>query len=154
MGGTNESILKSDKKEDKKESVLSPDLTPTPVEKAEVVVRPVVSSETLDLEVFKESNSVFVQTQVIRQHMSNGQIHLHAEDVDKKPLKAAIPVAEWFVIMRNLQTLNAFTFIDKENKCVAYLRPYIHNDLFEISVELKPIELGPRFISMNTVTKR
>jgi hypothetical protein len=139
MGGTNESILKSDKKE----SVLSPDLTPS---KTEDVVQ--IESKLQAEEIIP------VQTQVIRQHMSNGQIHLHVDNALPKPLKVAIPVAEWFLIIRSLQSLNPYTFIDKENKCVAYLKPYIYNDLFEVSIELKSVEIGPRFVSMNTVAKR
>lgn len=135
MGGTNESVLKSDKKSTD-EKVVG-DLL-----KADVAS--VAKEATIPL-----FSGLPTQTQSIRQHMSNGQIHLH---VDAEKLKVAIPVAEWFLVMRNLRSLNPFTFIDSENNCVAYLRPYIYGGSFEIAIEIAPIAIGPRFNSMNAVT--
>lgn len=147
MGGTNESVLACNesewpkkKKDSNPGSVLEPDFVQPPVN--------VVPPPPLNL----QGAGVPIQTQAIRQHMNNGQVHLHVDA--PQPLKVAVPVAEWFVIMRHLRSLNPFTFIDAENKCVAYLRPYVHGGLFEVAIELSPIEIGTRFNDMNAVTGR
>jgi len=151
MGGLNESVLESDKGKKKKDAgaaspsmggspgtILAPDYVQPPTN--------VVPPPPLNL----QGTGVPMQTQAIRQHMNNGQVHLHVDA--PQSLKAAVPVAEWFVIMRHLRSLNPFTFVDAENKCVAYLRPYVHGGLFEVAIELAPIEIGPRFNDMNAVT--
>lgn len=60
-------------------------------------------------------------------------------------LQVSIPVAEWFVIQRKLRSLEPVTWIDPESKCVAYLRPYILSNTFDVAVELAPINIGTRF---------
>jgi len=147
MGGVNESVLESDKTKKKEAGAASPSLGGTVL--APDYVQPptnVVPPPPLNL----QGTGVPMQTQAIRQHMNNGQVHLHVDA--PQPLKAAVPVAEWYVIMRHLRSLNPFTFVDAENKCVAYLRPYVHGGLFEVAIELAPIEIGPRFNDMNAVT--
>lgn len=150
MGGTNETILQSDVKAAKATSPRMSDgggtvLAPDYVESGNNIV----PMPPLNLQ---GAIGIPMQTQAIRQHMSNGQVHLHVDQ--PQALKVAVPVAEWFVIMRHLRSLNPFTFVDAQNKCVAYLRPYVHGGLFEVAVELAPIEIGPRFNDMNAVTAR
>ena len=141
MGGTNESILQSDKGENKK-GETGTILYPDPIE----IPTPIIP------EVRFPVNVVPMQTQAIRQHMHNGQVHLHVDA--PRPLKAAVPVAEWYVILRHLRSLNQFTFVDAENKCILYLKPYVQGGVFEVAIELAPIEIGVRFRDMNLVTSR
>lgn len=153
MGGTNESVLKKDAGAGSSGSILAPDyvlpaIPPTNVPQPEDCSY--VPPPPINLQWAKHLTGVPIQTQTIRQHMNNGQVHLHVDA--PQPLKAAVPVAEWFVIMRHLRSLSSFTFVDAENKCVAYLRPYVHGGLFEVAIELAPIEIGPRFNEMNAVT--
>jgi len=166
MGGINESVLESDDKGGKKKkdagaaspsmdgTILAPDHVQPPTNVVPPLLRrkpPSWPRRKPPLNLHDEQETgVPMQTQAIRQHMNNGQVHLHVDL--PQPLKAAVPVAEWFVIMRHLRSLNPFTFVDAENKCVAYLRPYVHGGLFEVVIELAPIEIGPRFNDMNAVT--
>lgn len=139
MGGENESLLNKDPKAApvaSQESVLLPDAPPTP----SVMISP-----------NSFQGAAPQQTQTIRQHMSGGQIHLHC---DEQKLKAAVPVAEWYVIMRQLRSLSPFTWVDSDNKCVAFFRPYISQGLFEIAIELAPVNIGHRFNDMVGVTGR
>jgi hypothetical protein len=147
MGGANESVLPSDKVAGAAPpgagpnpgNVLAPDFVQAPL--ANVPPPPPLNLQ---------GAGVPIQTQAIRQHMSGGQIHLHVDG--PQPLKVAVPVAEWYVIMRHLRSLSPFTFVDSENKCVLFLRPYIHAGLFEVAIELSPIQVGARFGDMNAVT--
>lgn len=149
MGGINESILPSDKKP--AGNILAPD-TPVP----ETIVLDLAESGASSnmanfVNAMNRGTRLPRQNQSIRQHMSNGQVHLHVDD-NNLAIKVAVPVAEWYVIMRQLRSLNTFTFVDTENKSVAYFRPYIYGDLFEVAIELAPIQIGPRFNDMNVVT--
>lgn len=154
MGGVNESVLEKDDKKGKKSkdeagaagpgqggapgNMLAPDvLHSTP---ANTVPPPQASFM-----------GVPMQTQAIRQHMSNGQVHLH---VDAQNLKTAVPVAEWYVIMRHLKSLTPFTFVDPDNKSVAYFRPYVSGGTFEVAIELAAINVGPRITEMTAVTAK
>jgi hypothetical protein len=83
--------------------------------------------------------------------MNNGQVHLH---VDAQKLKTAVPVAEWYVIMRHLKSLTPFTFVDPDNKTVAYFRPYVSGGTFEVAIELAAINIGPRITEMTAVTAK
>lgn len=138
MGGENESLLKKDPTAAPatapQPTVLLPDVPPTP-------------SVMLSQNSFQAQAPL--QTQAIRQHMNAGQIHLHC---DEQQLKAAVPVAEWYVIMRNLRSLSPFTWVDSDNKCVAYFRPFISQGMFEVSIELAPVSIGNRFNDMVGVT--
>lgn len=153
MGGANESVLNTDPATTQG-SVLPADPTPettvepTPQVVSDSLIPPEFPFPTVNFDL----PTYPVQTQAIRQHLNSGQIHLHVDG--DNPLKVAIPVAEWFVIMRNLRSLTPFTFIDSQNKCVAYLKPYIHNAIFEVAIELAPIEIGERFTAMTTVAGR
>lgn len=149
MGGENESVLKSDKKKAEAASpsmggppgnILRPDVPPVPANTIEALQPSYRTQQGL---------AVPMQAQAIRQHMNAGQVHLHCDD---QQLKAAVPVAEWYIIMRQLKSLVPFTWIDAENKCVAYFRPYINMGLFEVAIELAPINIGARFTDMTAVT--
>lgn len=156
MGGANESVLESDKgnggKKSKKDeagaappgqggapgNMLAPD-----------VVQSAVPANTIPPP--QAGWGLPMQTQAIRQHMNNGQVHLH---VDAQKLKTAIPVAEWYVIMRHLKSLTPFTFVDPDNKTVAYFRPYVSGGTFEVAIELAAINIGPRITEMTAVTAK
>lgn len=142
MGGENESVLQADKATAASPSqggsppgsILQPDIVQQPVVEQ---IRPVYGPQPP------------LQTQTIRQHMNAGQVHLHC---DAQNIKVAIPVAEWYVIMRQLRSLAPFTWLDPDNQSVAYFKPYINGVLFEIAIELAPINIGNRFKEMNQVT--
>ena len=161
MGGLNESVLDPDDKGGKKRrkdeagaappgigapqgNILQPDYTP-PANTAPPP--PLQPQHHVDPNI-----GVPIQTQAIRQHMNAGQVHLHVDGPN--PLKAAIPVAEWYVIMRQMRALAPFTFVDTDNKTVAYLRPYIAGGVFEVAIELAPIQAGPRVTEMTAVTNK
>ena len=150
MGGKNESVLPSDPKPTG--SVLAPDPPVVPPVVPQWNSFTSMSDDPNINDMRRLSSNTPRQNQAIRQHMSGGQVHLHVDA--PQPIKVAVPVAEWYVIMRHLRSLNTFTFVDAENKSVAYLRPYISGGLFEIAIELAPIQIGPRFNDMNAVTKR
>lgn len=147
MGGLNESVLPADKKAGAASpsmggppgTILAPDYIP-----------PSVETVSLSAALNVQNSGIAIQTQAIRQHMNAGQIHLHLDGPN--PLKVAIPVAEWYVIMRHLRSLNPYTFVDTENKSVAYLRPFVSAGMFEVAIEVQPIHIGPRFAEMNVVT--
>lgn len=159
MGGLNESVLDPDegKKKRRKDgaadaaspsmgggTVLAPDYTPPANTAPPPPLQPQHHVEPAP------GFGVPIQTQAIRQHMNAGQVHLHVDGA--APLKTAVPVAEWYVIMRHLRSLAPFTFVDTENNTVAYFRPYIHGGLFEVAIELAPIHVGPRVTEMTAVT--
>lgn len=149
MGGENESMLKADKKASAASpsmggtppgNVLRPDAPPAPANTVEAI-QPTFRTQ--------QGLAVPMQTQAIRTHMNAGQVHLHC---DEQQLKAAVPVAEWYIIMRQLRSLAPFTWVDSENKCVAYFRPFINMGVFEVAIELAPVNIGARFNDMNAVT--
>lgn len=150
MGGENESVLKSDKKN---AGAASPSMGGTPGNVLRPDAPPAAPANTVEAmqPSYRTSQGLSVPTQfqAIRQHMNAGQVHLHC---DEQQLKAAIPVAEWYIIMRQLKSLIPFTWIDPENKCVAYFRPYINTGVFEVAIELVSINIGARFTDMNAVT--
>lgn len=146
MGGENESVLNADKVAGAASpsmgppgNVLKPD-TPPPANTVEAI-QPTFRTQ--------QGLSVPMQAQAIRTHMNAGQVHLHC---DEQQLKAAVPVAEWYIIMRQLRSLTPFTWVDSENNCVAYFRPYIDMGTFEVAIELAPVSIGARFADMNAVT--
>lgn len=63
-------------------------------------------------------------------------------------LRVVIPVAEWYLIQRKLRALEPSTWVDPESKAVAYFRPYIFRGKFEVTIELAPIEIGARFLTL------
>ena len=142
MGGQNELTLKKDDAT----KAASPSLDGSPGALLRPDVLPVVTAPP-------HANQPYynppIQTQAIRQHLSGGQVHLH---LDEQKIKVAIPVAEWDVIMRNLKSMNQFTFIDSENKAVAYFKPFISNGVFEVTVDVCAIQIGNRIQEMTSVT--
>jgi len=89
------------------------------------------------------------QTQTIRIHLHEDKIHLHANEN-----MVVMPIAEWYLVQRKLRSMEPFTFVDPQNKCVAYLKPSIIDRLFEVTVELVPIQIGTRFDSLNNASIR
>lgn len=145
MGGQNEAFLPADKPNSG--VILPPDKTNVNMNSG-IILPPDETVIKMQLPIVDDT---IKQTQTIRQHMSAGQIHLHCDD---QKLKVAIPVAEWYLVLRQLRSLNEFTWVDSENKCLAYIRPYINDNLFEVAIELIGINIGPRFEEMNKVTKK
>lgn len=70
--------------------------------------------------------------------------------LEELELKCEIPFPEWFMIMRDCKTLKHFTYIDAKNQCVAMFKPYISNSLFDVAIEIAPINIGKRFEQMNS----
>jgi hypothetical protein len=152
MGGENEGVLKEDKKASAApvqatHSILQPDPPPIPPP------APAAHAQTIP----QAPNSadpgegIPLQAQAIRNHLSQGQIHFHC---DAQNLKVAIPVAEWYVILRHLRSLHPFTWVDPQFKCVAYFRPYIYGGTFDVAVEMCPIHIGARFEQLEAVATR
>jgi hypothetical protein len=156
MGGVNESLLEKDDKGKNKKAkdeagTAGPGQGGPPGNMLKPDAPPAAPANTIPANLPTGPFGVPMQTQAIRQHMNNGQVHLH---VDAQQLKTAVPVAEWYVIMRHLKSLTPFTFIDTDNKSVAYFRPYISNGQFEVAIELAAINVGPRIQDMTNVTAR
>jgi len=81
----------------------------------------------------------------------SGFIILNCEE---QQLKADVPVAEWYIIMRQIKSLSPFVWIDAENKCMASFKPYINDNTFEVAIELSPINTGARFNDMSMIGKK
>lgn len=147
MGGENESVLKADKKDvvlkadddPKNGNILQPDT----IQSDPPIVKP-------DQKAYNTSGFP-QQYQSIRQHVSAGQVHFHD---DSNKLKASIPVADWYVILRQLKTMTKYTYVDTDFNCTATFRPFINNGTFEVAVELIPIVVGERFKQLNALAKR
>lgn len=172
MGGINESVLEADeKKKGKKKDgdvlqpdppaggvVLAPDL---PAASAAPVVKTEKPAGDLSKEVPfvrepqaappPQTEGIPRQYQSIRQHISAGQVHLHDDD---NKLKVSIPVAEWYVIVRQLKTMTPYTYVDTDFNCSATFRPFVHNGYFEVSIEMVPITVGDRFKQLASLIKR
>lgn len=134
MGGINENYLKKDNIIPKEEVLL-----------ADSVTEQIQELQNIRIETHK-------QTQEIRQHISAGHVHLH-EDTQK--LKVCIPVSDWFTLLNKLKNLQNFTYIDTQLNCVAHFKPYVdNNNVFEVTIELKPIVIGPRFKLINELARR
>jgi len=78
-----------------------------------------------------------------------GQITFQSEDLK---LKVILPIPEWHVILRQIQSLNPVTWVDTTNQCAITFKPYISSGLFEIAIELSPITVGERFKELITMT--
>jgi len=129
VGGTNESVLKPDKKDE----VLQPD--------APVGGILQVKAHHSDV-IVERMDGIPHQYQSIRQHISAGQVHLHD---DENELKVSIPVADWYVIIRQLKTMTPYTYVDTYFNCMATFKPFINNGCFEVAIQLQPITVGDRF---------
>lgn len=175
VGGINESMLDADDKgkgskgsKSKKGDtlaadpagqgvVLAPDLPPasaSPVVATEVkpeATKPLVMPHRRATATVTPAEGVPRQYQSLRQHISAGQVHLHD---DENNLKVAIPVAEWYVIVRQMKTLKPYSYVDTDFNCVANFQPYSKDGFFEIAIELVPITVGDRFKQMADLIKR
>lgn len=164
MGGENESLLEADKggkKNGGKGTVLEADpegkgatlqadvppaqaspVTPGPKteKKKPEPPRPVDLAEA----------DVPRQYQTIRQHVSAGHCHFHD---DENKLKVSIPVAEWWVILRQLKSMQPYTYVDTDFRTVAYFRPYLFNGYFDVAVEMVGIDVGVRFKALSDLAK-
>ena len=129
MGGTNESVL--DKKET--ETVLQGEslLEAQPVE----TMQKAFTSPT------------HIQTQTIRQHVSGGEVHFHLDD---QKLKAAIPVADFFNVKRQIAMLRESFHVDLKNNTLIEFRPWFANGTLDLSVHITKVTVSDRF---NKVTK-
>lgn len=160
MGGLNESVLEADKGKGKKDQVLQADPDPKgSVLQADPQAAPVTASKKTDATKAEKPSpppdlgaaDLPHQYQNIRQHVSGGHCHFH-DDANK--LKLSIPVAEWYVILRHLRSLQSYTWVDPEFKTVGYFRPYIHNGYFDVALEMQPVTIGDRFEQMSGLAKR
>lgn len=172
VGGINESVLDADDKAKNKSKskkgdtlaadpagqgvILAPDLPPAsaaPVVAVEVkpeAPKP-LGRVTKATATVTPAEGVPRQYQSLRQHISAGQVHLHDDEND---LKVAIPVAEWYVIVRQMKTLKPYSYVDTDFNCVANFQPYSKDGFFEIAIELVPITVGDRFKQMSDLIKR
>ena len=154
MGGINESVLSADDK--KKGDTLAADpaqgviLAPDLPDGSDVQYKP-LGRVTKAVATVTPPSSLPRQYQSLRQHISAGQVHLHD---DENNLKVAIPVAEWYVIVRQMKTLKPYSYVDTDFNCVANFHPYNKDGLFEIAIELVPITVGDRFKQMSNLIKR
>jgi hypothetical protein len=174
VGGLNESVLEADeKKKGKKKDgdVLQPDPPAGGVMLAADLppasAAPVVKTErpadmSREVPFIREPQPVAAapppqvegiprQYQSIRQHISAGQVHLHDDD---NKLKVSIPVAEWYVIVRQLKTMTPYTYVDTDFNCTALFRPFMHNGYFEVAIEMQPVTVGDRFKQLASLIKR
>jgi len=166
VGGINESVLEADEKKKKKKDgavlapdppvsgvVLAPDLPPAsaaPIVKSEKPVeppKPVATPTPLP----ESPEGIPRQYQSIRQHISAGQVHLHDDD---NKLKVSIPVAEWYVIVRQMKTLKPYSYVDTDFNCLANFHPYAKDGYFEVAIEMVPITVGDRFKQLADLIKR
>jgi hypothetical protein len=113
--------------------------------------RPVVEPQPIPASPPPQVEGVPRQYQSIRQHISAGQVHLHDDD---NKLKVSIPVAEWYVIVRQLKTMTPYTYVDTDFNCTAIFRPFMHNGYFEVAIEMQPITVGDRFKQLASLIKR
>jgi hypothetical protein len=126
MGGVNESVLPSDKKQaERPGSILQSDFSPLP-------------PPPMDQR----------QRQSIRIHRSGPEVHLHADD---EKLKVAIPVAEWFTILRRLSSNEPATYSDAKNKTIARICPYVQDGIMEVNVAIQSVQIGKRLESLLNV---
>lgn len=165
MGGINESMLDADDKKGKSKGkkgdtlaadpagqgvVLAPDASPASA--APIVATEAPKPKPVATSVPRPAaEDVPRQYQSLRQHISAGQVHLHD---DENNLKVAIPVAEWYVIVRQMKTLKPYSYVDTDFNCVANFQPYSKDGFFEIAIELVPITVGDRFKQMADLIKR
>ena len=147
MGGENESVLKADKKDTVLKADDDPKMGTILQADAEQVDPPLVKPQqkSYDAQGFPQ------QYQSIRQHVSAGHVHLH-DDTNK--LKVSIPVADWYIILRQLKTMTKYTYVDTDFNCTANFRPFINNGIFDVAIELVPTVVGERFKQLTSVAKR
>lgn len=172
VGGINESVLDADDKAKNKSKskkgdtlaadpagqgvVLAPDLptasaAPVATEVKPEAPKPTMRSGPGKVATVTPAEGVPRQYQSLRQHISAGQVHLHDDEND---LKVAIPVAEWYVIVRQMKTLKPYSYVDTDFNCIANFQPYSKDGFFEIAIELVPITVGDRFKQMSDLIKR
>jgi hypothetical protein len=126
------------------QSTLAPEKKATP-EKVEILsmADAVESKKDKKSKKKKKKNKDRNVNQEIRQHVNNGECHWH---VDAEGLKAAIPVADWTVMARQLKRMETIEYVDIANKSRIVFTPYINADkVLSIAIGVEGIEVSDHF---------
>jgi hypothetical protein len=89
--------------------------------------------------------------QALRFHENKGEVHFHD---DRAALKAAIPVAEWFLIMRKIRSLETAVWVDPQFNTIITFTPYRDGDYVECYTKLEPCRVSQTITKLSEFTKR
>ena len=89
--------------------------------------------------------------QELELHLSGGEVHFHDRH---NHLKAAVPVAEFYVTMRAIRQMNEFEWVDPQFNTLLKLTPYRDGDIVECFISLEPIKVGTTFAALAKYTQR
>lgn len=143
MGGENESTLKPEAKA-QSQSTLQPDVREETVSMAEVVKRKKKKDKK------KKHREPPLQMQALRQHVSGGECHWHD---DARKLKFAMPVADYYVIKRELLKLEMVERADTVNKTVIRFEPYVKDGVADLAITVEPLKFAARFELLLSLVK-
>jgi len=88
--------------------------------------------------------------QTLRFHLSGAEVHFHD---DANRLKAAIPVADYYLMLRQLQMLQVCNYLDQKFNTLVTFTPYIDGNVVECYAQLRPVHVGRMFTGMLNIKK-
>lgn len=142
MGGVNESVIEPEKAKKKPEGeVLAADRAEPLGFKKEK------KKKKKDK---RSAPETLLQTQSIRQHVSGPEVHFH---VDAEKLKSAIPTAEWWNAVRNLNKGEPFMWVDAKNKTTARFTPFFKDNVLDVVIQIESLKIGNRLEQLLGLTK-
>ena len=88
--------------------------------------------------------------QSLRFHINGPEVHFH-DDANK--LKAAVPVADWYGILRQIQAMQKVSYVDPKFSTLLVFTPYIEGDTVECYTELKPAKIGRMLAGISSLKR-
>ena len=138
MGGANQGTIESS----------PPAAVETPVAEPEVV-------DMSDPQTVEKEVSDRLQSQKIRFHVSNQEIHLHD---DESGIKVAIPAAEFWTAWRSFR--RGFTwnrdasFLDMQRKTVATFRMGVSSGRIDFNIELQNVTIPDNILKFEEFVEK
>jgi len=88
--------------------------------------------------------------QTLRFHLSGAEVHFHD---DANRLKAAIPVADYYFLLRQIQMLQVCNYLDQKFNTLLTFTPYIDGNVVECYAQLRPVHVGRMLTGMLNIKK-
>jgi len=89
-------------------------------------------------------------SQTLRFHLSGGEVHFHD---DANRLKAAVPVADYYLMLRQVQMMQTCSYLDQKFGSIITFTPYVDGNVVECYAQLRPIQVGRMLTGMLNIKK-
>lgn len=106
--------------------------------------------QTIESKSFDKSKDSIEISSSIRTHVANSELHFHD---DKKGLKVAVPIGEWWAIWNKVSTMSIKKayYLDRKTGIKLIVEPIVDGGEFDVKITLKktftllPIKTSERF---------